>query len=56
LEETDFKGEIREILDELCGEEAETVQATKPLAGGGRRKKSTRRKRRSLKKKSRKQQ
>jgi hypothetical protein len=56
LEETDFKGEIREILDELCGEEGETVQATKPLAGGGRRKKSTRRKRRSLKKKSRKQQ
>jgi hypothetical protein len=55
LEETDFKGEIREILDELCGEEGEPVQATKPV-GGGRRKKSTRRKRRSLKKKSRKQQ
>jgi hypothetical protein len=56
LEETDFKGEIREILDELCGEEGELVQTTKPSGRGGRRKKSTRRKLCSLKKKSRKQQ
>lgn len=60
LEETDFKGEIREILDELCGKETssageETEVATESFSVGGRKKKQTRRKRRLLKKKSRKQ-
>jgi len=53
LEETDFKGEIREILDELCGEESDLTKGALSKKGGGRKGKFTRREKKKKMRKTR---